>query len=84
MKTAPAFRSVCQLTGDKADRPTKYFELLKGLSAADERRGTAPAGDELAQLRRENEALRRSRNEWADLARLLVDRIDELTNQEAS
>ncbi|MGW4097099.1 hypothetical protein [Mycobacterium sp. NPDC004974] len=83
MKAAPAFRSVCQLTGQTADRPTKYFELLKGLSAADELRSVL-ASDDIAQLRRENEALRRSRNEWADLARLLVDRIDELTKQEAS
>ncbi|OCB49433.1 hypothetical protein A5721_33460 [Mycobacterium vulneris] len=83
MRTAPPFRSVCQLTGDVADRPSKYFELLKGLSAADERRGLS-AGDDVEQLRQENEALRRSRNEWADLARLLVERVDALTQQGAA
>lgn len=78
MRSAPPFRSVCQLTGDVAGRPTKYFELLDALTSADEQR--APAGDgEVERLRQENDALRRSCDEWASLARLLVDRIDELT-----
>ncbi|MEX3644498.1 hypothetical protein [Mycolicibacterium porcinum] len=78
MRSAPPFRSVCQLTGDVADRPTKYFALLDALAAADGQRSAA-GGDDLDRLRQENDALRRSCSEWAELARLLVNRIDELT-----
>lgn len=83
MRSAPPFRSVCQLTGDVADRPTKFFALLDGLAAADAQRATAGT-DDVVRLQQENESLRRSCNEWAELALLLVERIDELSHQEVT
>lgn len=88
---APMFRSVCQLTGDLAGRPTKYFALLDSLTIADreaEDRGLdeRPTGVELVdalverdRLLRQVDELRGSRDGWIELAGRLADRIDALT-----
>ncbi|MFN3005107.1 hypothetical protein [Mycolicibacterium wolinskyi] len=59
-----------------------YFDALDSLNERDAEREQRHA--ELEQLRRDLGALRRSHDEWANLAELLVTRIDELTSHDAA
>lgn len=34
--SAPVFRSLCQLTGERADGPSAFFRALDGLNSRDE------------------------------------------------
>lgn len=79
LHSAPAFRSIDQLTGSKA---SAFFDALDGLNLADAERERQ--GAEIEQLRSTLAAVRRSHDEWADLAQLLVDRIDEITTASAA
>ena len=76
LHSAPAFRSIDQLTGSKA---SAFFDALDALDADRERQAA-----EVEQLRSTLAAVRRSHDEWADLAQLLVDRIDEITTASAA
>lgn len=75
LHSTEAFRALDQLTDTV--RPSAFFTALDGLNAADTERGRLAA--EVDQLRTKLAAVCRSHDEWAELAGLLVNRIEEIT-----
>ena len=79
LHSSTALDDVSQLASSKA---SAFFDALDGLNLADADRERQAA--EVEQLRSTLAAVRRSHDEWADLAQLLVDRIDEITTASAA
>ena len=76
LHASEAFDALDQLTATA--RPSAFFTALDELNDADAERGRQAA--ELDQLRTKLAAVRRSHDEWAELAGLLVNRIEEITS----
>lgn len=80
LHSTEAFRALDELAANA--RPSAFFTALDGLNdAATERERQAA---EVEQLRNTLAAVRRSHDEWADLATLLVNRIEEITTTSAA
>lgn len=75
LHSTEAFQALDQLTANA--RPSAFFTALDGLNTADAERASQTA--EADQLRTKLAAVRRSHDEWAELAGLLVNRIEEIT-----